>query len=62
MLVLVLAATASGLDLDAVDGDAVVAKDMLGEAPDLSLCIHGGYMLEEWKGLTVGLGIHIKFT
>jgi len=44
VFVLVLAATASGLDLDAVDGDAVVAKDMLGAAPDLALCVHGSYM------------------
>ena len=44
VFVLVLAAPASGLDLDAVDRDAIVAKDVLGEAPDLALCVHGSYM------------------
>jgi len=44
VFVLVLAATASRLDLDAVDRDAIVAKDVLGAAPDLALCVHGGYM------------------
>jgi len=44
VFVLVLAAAASRLDLDAVDRDAVMAKDMLGKSPDLALCVHRGYM------------------
>jgi len=51
VFVLVLAATASGLDLDTMDRDAIVAKDVLGEAPDLALCVHGAYMQMVWCSL-----------
>jgi len=44
VFVLVLAAAASRLDLNAMDRDAIVAKDVLGTAPDLALCVHGVYM------------------
>jgi len=40
MFVLVFGAVAPWLDFNAMDGDSVVAEDMLSEAPDLSLSVH----------------------